>query len=426
MAFHSALLHATALARLAVLGVVAGFDDGPSRARQAARVARIESRVATLEEELRIKDARLARIPPARRPHHAPEERLAILQLRAATGWTVAETAARFGVTPATIASWMKRLDEEGPAALVRTARPINRFPAFVAELVRGLRRCLPAVGTRRIASMLARCGLHLARSTVQRLARTPKPTPPRRTEAQASGPGRHVTANRPNHVWHIDITQVPVVGRWLPWSPSAVPSWWPFCWHLVAVLDGFSRVVVAWGVFRSEPSAENVCGVLERGVGDFTTPKHLISDRGRQFTSALYRAWCARRGVRPRWGALGQHGSIAVIERFFRSLKSEYLHHILIPLNVVEVRRALSSYFTWYATHRPHEALHGATPLEVSSGVVPAHLGPKLEVRRGYRLRRKSRADPPMKRVRGRLEATVAHLDGVRQLPIVGLRRGA
>lgn len=243
---------------------------------------------------------------------------------------------------------------------------------------------------------MPARCGLHLARSTVQRLARTPKAMPPRRTGAQASGPGRHVTANGPNHVWHIDITQVPVVGRWLPWGPSAVPSWWPFCWHLVAVLDGFSRVVVAWGVFRSEPSAEDVCGVLERGVGDFTTPNHLINDRGRQFTSALYRAW------------------------------SEYLHHILIPLNVVEVRRALSSYVTWYATHRPHEALHGATPLEVSSGVVPAHLGTKLEVRRGYRLRRKSRADPPMKRVRGRLEATVAHLDGVRQLPIVGLRRGA
>jgi hypothetical protein len=61
MAFHSALLHATALARLAVLGVVADFDDGPARARQAARLARLEAHVATLTEELRIKHARLAR-----------------------------------------------------------------------------------------------------------------------------------------------------------------------------------------------------------------------------------------------------------------------------------------------------------------------------------------------------------------------------
>ena len=218
----------------------------------------------------------------------------------------------------------------------------------------------------------------------------------------------------------------MPVVGRWLPWSPSSVPSWWPFCWHLVAVLDHFTRLPVAWGVFRREPTADDVCGVLSRGVTDFTAPKHLISDRGRQFTSAAYRAWCARHHVRPRWGALGQHGSIAVIERFFRSLKAEYLHHLLAPLNVVEFRRALASYFAWYSTHRPHEALHGATPLEAMSGAVPLRERTGLEVRKGYPLRRKSSADPPRRRVRGRLEATVVHLDGVRQLPIIGLRRAA
>ena len=45
---------------------------------------------------LRIKDARLVRIPPRNRPHYPPAGRLAILALRAARGWNTSQTAARF------------------------------------------------------------------------------------------------------------------------------------------------------------------------------------------------------------------------------------------------------------------------------------------------------------------------------------------
>jgi DNA-directed RNA polymerase specialized sigma24 family protein len=61
---------------------------------------------------MRIKDARTARIPAHQRPHYLPTERLAILELRAARGWSLAQTAAVFQVTTGTIASWTKRLDE--------------------------------------------------------------------------------------------------------------------------------------------------------------------------------------------------------------------------------------------------------------------------------------------------------------------------
>ena len=63
--------------------------------------------MALLREELRIKDARLERVPPHRRPHYPAVERLAILELRAARGWSAAQTAERFFVTAATVASWM-------------------------------------------------------------------------------------------------------------------------------------------------------------------------------------------------------------------------------------------------------------------------------------------------------------------------------
>src|SRR5438034_629466 len=40
------------------------------------------------------------------------------------------------------------------------------------------------------------------------------------------------MTAKRPNHVWHIDLTVIPAQsGFWCPWLPFAFPQCWPFCW---------------------------------------------------------------------------------------------------------------------------------------------------------------------------------------------------
>jgi len=99
-----------------------------------------------LGEELRIKDARMERVPPHHRPHYPAVERLAILELRAARGWSAAQSAKRFFVTEATIADWMARLDEDGPFALVRIPEPVNRFPDFVAYIVRRLKVLCPAM----------------------------------------------------------------------------------------------------------------------------------------------------------------------------------------------------------------------------------------------------------------------------------------
>jgi len=109
--------------------------------------------ISLLREELRIKDGRMERIAAPRRPHYPPIERLAILELRAARGWSLAETARRLLVTPLTVASWTQRLDDAGPRALVQLREPVNRFPEFVGYLVRHLRVLCPTLGTRRIAA---------------------------------------------------------------------------------------------------------------------------------------------------------------------------------------------------------------------------------------------------------------------------------
>jgi hypothetical protein len=85
----SAILHALSLARVALL---AASDRVPTSVR-------LEHELALLREELRIKDARLERVPPRHRPHYPAVERLAILELRAARGWSAAQTAEQFFVT---------------------------------------------------------------------------------------------------------------------------------------------------------------------------------------------------------------------------------------------------------------------------------------------------------------------------------------
>jgi putative transposase len=443
----SGLLHALALARRLVLDVRAGFEHGRlPRAQLSAECDRLKERVAMLEEELRIKDARMARIAAARRPHYPPSERLAILTLRAAAGWNAAETARRFLVTAATIAEWMHRLDEQGPEALVRLAVPVNRFPDFVTALVQRLRATIPSFGKRMLAQVLARAGLHLAPTTVRRLAEkevepAPQPDPPSVGDAAAEqapaaapegSPARVVTAREPHRLWHIDLTIVSTLGLWLPWRPFAFPILWPFSWHVAVVLDHASRAVVAYAIYGKEPSGEQICILLDsarRAAG--RAPRYIVSDQGTQFRDA-YRRWCARHDVRPRFGAVGKKGSIAVIERFFRSLKDECCRKILVPYSLEAMTAELCLYVRWYNEFRPHAALGGRTPAERLEGTSARQGLPRLEPRARYPLasalgapRASPRASPPARRT-GRLEPVVSYLQGKKHLPIVALREAA
>ena len=165
-------------------------NGSTERARLSAKCDQLDHEVRLLRDEIRIKDARLARIPASRRPHYPPTERLGILELRALRGWSLAQTAKVFQVTPATIASWFTRLDEEGPAALVRTPVPVNKYPDFVRYLVQRLQVLCPRLGKVKIAQVLARAGLHVGVTSVGRMRReSPKPSLTPRSASAANHP---------------------------------------------------------------------------------------------------------------------------------------------------------------------------------------------------------------------------------------------
>jgi transposase InsO family protein len=427
----SAVIHAMSLAASA-LTATRGWaaTHVSSRVRLKSEIERLGQELALVREELRLKDARMLRVPGHERPHYPPIERLAILELRALRGWTVRQTADLFHLSPVTVSSWMRRLDERGQDALVRSPVPLNKYPDFVTHIVQRLKLLCPAFGCRRIARILCREGLHLGKSTVRRMIRravAPGPAPGR---AERTHPSRRVIARYAHHAWHCDLTTVPTsMGIWTSTAPFSLALRWPFCWWLVVVADQFSARILSLAIFRTQPSSEEVRAIVARAVDAAgAAPKYLITDRGHQFRDRVFRVGCKRMGIRHVFGALGQFGSIPFIERLIGTIKWECAERILVPFSRSGARTELALFAAWYNRVRPHERLGGATPDEIQDGAELRWKRARFETR--SRWPRGARCAAQRSSVVGRCGAQLAlrvrYLGGRRHLPVVRLERVA
>jgi len=411
----SALLNAIALASF-TMSYTRGRATTLQRLR--AELDQAKAEVEMLREEMSIKDGRWDRADTRRKPHYLPTERMRILILRAARGWTNDITARKFHIDAQTLLGWMGRIDETCERPLIRTIEPINRFPDFVRVLVRQLKTLFPAMGHVRIAQTLARAGLRLSATTVRRIVREKAGPKLGEPVAVVIPRRRRVAARYPGHTWHLDLTAVPTrAGFWIPWFPHSAPQRWPFCWCVAVVVDQVSRTMLGFAVFARTPDSRQLQEFLERVIQSVAhTPRHIITDRGSQFWCRAYRRWCKRRGIRPRFGRLGEPSSICICERFIRSRKDECTRRLIGPLFHSAVRREIGSYATWYNESRPHTHLFGRTPHEVFHGR-RIHSN-RFETRPRMPGYRAERAD--------RLELVVSYRDGRRHLPVIQLRRAA
>jgi transposase InsO family protein len=89
----------------------------------------------------------------------------------------------------------------------------------------------------------------------------------------------------------------------------------------------------MGFAVFEQQPSSVEARAFLGRAIRSAgAAPRHLITDHGSQFIDEAFGRWCARRRIRQRFGAVGKYGSIAVVERFLRSMKNECTRRLLVP----------------------------------------------------------------------------------------------
>jgi len=185
----------------------------------------------------------------------------------------------------------------------------------------------------------------------------------------------------------------------------------------------------MGFAIFRQEPTSVAVRAFLGRSMAAAgAVPKYIICDRGKQFDCSDFRAWCKRKGIRPRFGAVGKSGSIAVVERAILTIKLLLGQLMLIPIRRDALRSELTAIAAWYNEYRPHAGLGGQTPNEAYHCRRPANRLPRWEPRE--RWPRGSPCARPITLVKGRpgvqLALDVAFVEGRKHLPIVRLKRAA
>jgi putative transposase len=126
----------------------------------------------------------------------------------------------------------------------------------------------------------------------------------------------RSIPAWYPNHVWSIDTTEVRCWGIWII--------------HIFIVIDHYSRKAMAVIPLEGQNSGCNI-NALEDAIEKHGKPKHLISDQASVFKGAAFAELVNKYDIKHRFGAIGKHGSIAVIERINKTLKYEWLNKIAI-----------------------------------------------------------------------------------------------
>ncbi len=223
---------------------------------------------------------------------------------------------------------------------LVATDPPVRRF----ADVVRAVVKTMELAGfggNDLIARMLARAGWKLSARTVGRIRNERRPSP-RMPEAASTVP-RTVRAPNPNHVWMVDLTDVRGLFSLVTFK-------------LGVVFDAFSRMPLSIRVFSKEASAVEIARLVSRTARRHGRPAHFISDQARCFKGQVFRRKLWRLGVKQRFGAIGKKGSIALIERLWRTLKDTLGLRLLRPLVAEDLAATVELALLHYAHFRPHQ----------------------------------------------------------------------
>ena len=213
-----------------------------------------------------------------------------------------------------------------------------------------------PAAGSRRCRDLLRMQGRQVNRKRLQRLRRIMRlegVRPKRKLSLPAAGGQRFayllrgLDICRPNQVWCVDITYVPMRGSYM---------------YLTAVLDWYSRKVLGWSLSNTLDT-DGCLAALEMALRTAgCAPEILNSDQGCQFTSAEWIGRLQALGVRISMDGKGRWLDNVVVERFWWSVKYEDIY-LRGYASVPELSAGLAAYIRRYNSRRPHRSLGGITP---------------------------------------------------------------
>jgi putative transposase len=153
----------------------------------------------------------------------------------------------------------------------------------------------------------------------------------------------------RPDQVWCADITYIGL--------PEGLG-------YLVAIMDWFSRYVIAWEVSNTMES-DFCVSALERARATGRAPQIHNTDQGSQFTSAPWLGMLESHGIRVSLDGRGRAFDNIFIERLWRTVKWEHVF-LREHRTIEELRRGLAAFFDYYNFKRWHSSLENQPPAPV------------------------------------------------------------
>jgi len=214
-----------------------------------------------------------------------------------------------------------------------------------------------PFFGIRKITDALRRMGHVVNHKRVGRLMREmgltaiypgPRLSAPRKNHKKYPYLLKGLSIVRPNQVWSTDITYIRLRRGFV---------------YLSAIMDWFSRYVVAWAL--SVTLESDFCVAMLHEALRTGRPEIFNSDQGSQFTSEEFSGVLSECDIRISMDSRGRAYDNIFVERLWRTVKYEEVY-LKEYDGVRDAKAQLRQYFDFYNNERPHQSLGYKTPSEV------------------------------------------------------------
>ena len=236
--------------------------------------------------------------------------------------------------------------------------RPVSERDLDLMKRIDRLHLEMPYAGSRMLRDLLNQDGIEVGRKHVatlmkhmgiEALYRKPKTTKKHPQHRVYPYLLRGLTIDRPNQVYAIDITYIPMARGFV---------------YLAAVLDWYSRKVLSWRISITM-DVDFCLEAMEEAIARYGAPEIVNTDQGSQFTSQAFTGLLKEHDIRISMDGKGAWRDNVFIERLWRSVKYEevYLHAYD---TVSDSRAGIGRYFNLYNQRRPHSSLKRKTPDQV------------------------------------------------------------
>jgi len=215
-----------------------------------------------------------------------------------------------------------------------------------------------PWYGARQMARHMQRQGHPCGRHRVRRLMKLMRLVPIYQEPNTSKKHPQHkvypyllrgLAITRPNQVWCVDITYIPMQRGFL---------------YLVAVMDWYSRKVLSWRLSNSM-EADFCVEALKEALAKYGKPEIMNSDQGSQFTGFEWTQALKDAGVKVSMDGKGRWVDNRMIERLWRSVKYECIYLSAFETGT-QARSGIGKWMNYYNAERPHSTHGILTPDEV------------------------------------------------------------